>query len=98
MIDNLRPHLEIANKIIDPLKEIGFSDIEVRINHKNKLLINCIKYSDRANDFVGVAEMVTLPTHGTLSERQLIHLVVDEWLNTEIPLAKRHLLKKIKQW
>ena len=90
--------LEQYNKIKPLLEEIGFGDIQIRINHQNRLLINCTRYSERCNDWVGVAEMFVLPYHGSLSERGLIQKVVNQWLNDEMPLAKKSLLKKIKQW
>ena len=92
-----KDNLKIPHKAIELLEKIGFSDLGIIKSHDgDDLLIYGVKYSDRANTWVGFSEKVVL--FKTWSVKDLVHRVVNQWLDEEKTIAGKAMLEKIKQW
>ena len=79
------------------LEEIGFTDINIRTSDDgDDLLVDGVRYSDRANAWVGFTNKVII--FKTWTAKDLVYRFVREWLDEEKSLAGEAMLKKIKQW
>ena len=90
-------NLKIPHKAIELLEQIGFSDVGIIKSHDgDDLLIDGVKYSDRANAWVSFAEKVVL--FKAWGVKDLVYRVVNQWLDEEKTIAGKAMLEKIKQW
>ena len=89
-------NLKIPHKAMVLLEEIGFTDINIRTSDDGEdLLLDAVKYSDRANAWVGVADKVAM--FHTWEVKDLVYRIVNRWLSEEVALSVKTMLEKIKR-